>query len=117
MGPFELRVSTIRDAILDRREITFSAPDGRHRLSPHVLGTRSGVWHVYGWDATAAPPDWRCIELRTITSAVFIRDGEWHRGVCPLHARQTCVDFIYAEVDPDYGPLTPSGVEALGFER
>jgi hypothetical protein len=102
-------IAIIRDAILKRQQLSFVASERRRELCPHVLGTRQGVWHVYGWqfggDSREGDiPDWRCIDLNSITSHILARDGEWHRGWRPTHAMQTCIDVIHAEVDPAYGP-------------
>jgi hypothetical protein len=100
-------IEVIRDAILKRRPIAFSCGATHHALSPHALGTRLGVWHVYGWDSAASPPDWKCIELRAITSDISMRDGEWQRGVRVPHSRSQCLHFVYTEVDPPHDPLPP----------
>ena len=95
-----LRITRVRDAILQRRPIAFSCGNVRHELSAHALGTRRGVWHVFGWDAAASPPGWRCIELQAITSVISAHNDEWQRGVPPMApAKANCLDFIYAEVE------------------
>lgn len=59
----------------------------------------------FGGDSIDGPlPDWRCIELKDIASEIVVRDGPWHRGWRARGARQICIDFIYAEVDPHHGP-------------
>lgn len=102
-------IALIREAIVNRRQLVFTAKKRHRELCPHVLGTRQGIWHIYGWQFDGESnegtlPDWRCFELRNITSEIVVRNGEWHRGWRARRAKQTCVDFIYAEVDPDYGP-------------
>jgi hypothetical protein len=62
---------------------------------------------VYGWDSAVSPPDWRCIELRAITSIVSILEGEWQEGVRATHAKSSCLHFVYAEVDSPIEPLPP----------
>jgi hypothetical protein len=98
-------INDLRAAILKRRLIAFACGAMQREFSPHALGTRQGIWHVYGWDNAASPPDWKCIELRTITSAISICDGPWQRGVRAPHAKSKYLDFIYTEVDPAYGPV------------
>lgn len=109
MAEVAAMILTIRAAIVDRKQISFVAGGHRREMCPHILGTRQGVWHVYGWqfagDANRGHlPDWRCIELLSITSDIRVRDGEWHRGWRAKNAMQTCVDVIFAEVDPAFGP-------------
>lgn len=102
-------IALLRDAILNRRQLVFTVKKQQREFCPHVLGTRQGIWHVYGWQFGGESnegelPDWRCFELRNITSDIEARAGEWHRGWRARRAKQACVDFIYAEVDPEYGP-------------
>jgi hypothetical protein len=109
MADITSAVAVIRAAIYQRRQLLFTAANRPREICPHVLGTtRGGVWRVLGWqfggDSRDGPlPDWRCIELKDITSEIVARDGLWHRGWRPRGGRQTCVDFIYAEVDPPHG--------------
>lgn len=102
-----LLIKTLRAAILQRQPVVFSSGATHHDFSPHALGTRQGIWHVYGWDSAASPPSWRCLELRTITSNISIRDGEWQRGVRAAHSKSKCLHFVYAEIDSAYDPLPP----------
>ena len=113
MAEVSAMILIIRAAIFDRKQIEFVSASKRREMCPHVLGTRHGVWHVYGWQFAGEAnrgrlPDWRCIELPTIASDVRTRDGDWHRGWRANDAMQTCVDVIFAEVDPAFGPLPRS---------
>jgi hypothetical protein len=109
MADIASAVAIIRDAIYQRRQLLFTAANRPREICPHVLGTtRRGVWRVLGWqfggDSRDGPlPDWRCIELKDISAEIVVRDGLWHRGWRARSAQQTCIDFIYAEVDPRYG--------------
>jgi hypothetical protein len=109
MADITSNVAIIRDAIYQRRQLLFTAANRPREICPHVLGTtRGGVWRVLGWqfggDSAEGPlPDWRCFELRDITTDIAVRDGAWHRGWRARGAQQTCVDFIYAEIDPAHG--------------
>jgi len=109
MADIASAVAIIRDAIYQRRQLLFTAANRPREICPHVLGTtRRGVWRVLGWqfdgDTAEGPlPDWRCIELKDISSEIVVREGRWHRGWRARGARQTCIDFNYAEVDPNHG--------------
>jgi hypothetical protein len=109
MSDIALNVAIVRDAIYQRRQLLFTAANRPREMCPHVLGTtRGGVWRVLGWqfagESNEGPlPDWRCIELKDITSDVIVREGIWHRGWSARGAQQTCIDFIYAEVAPAHG--------------
>jgi hypothetical protein len=113
MANIPVMILLIRVAIVDRRQLSFVSAGKWREMCPHVLGTRQGVWHVYGWQFAGETnrgrlPDWRCIELLSITSEIRMSDGEWHRGWRAKNAMQTCVDSIFAQVDPAFGPLPPS---------
>lgn len=113
MADVSAMIVIIRAAIVDRKHLSFVSAGKRRDMCPHVLGTRHGVWHIYGWQFAGETiqgrlPDWRCIELLSITSDIEVRNGEWHRGWRAKNAMQTCVDVIFAEVDPAFGPLPRS---------
>jgi hypothetical protein len=107
MSDNQTMVTVIREAITNHRQLVFTAKRYHREFCPHVLGTKSGVWHVFGWQFGGGTNqgklpeggDWRCIELRDISSPILARDGAWYRGWTKGRRGQTCVDFIDTEVD------------------
>jgi hypothetical protein len=77
-------VAVIREAIEQRRQLTFVA-EHRYRLCcPHALGTKDGAWHVVvrqlnddGAEHRAAGGSrWRCFALADLLD-VRAHDGDW----------------------------------------
>jgi hypothetical protein len=104
------KVLILRDAIYSRQQVRFLAAGRRCVMCPHILGTtRQGAWRVLGWqfagDADGALPDWRCVDLDDIGS-IEPASGPWHRGWRVRGSQQAWIDFIYAEVDPNFAAQT-----------
>jgi hypothetical protein len=117
-------VSVIRNAIQNHLQLTFVAKDQPREICPHVLGTKKGVWHVLGWQFaglsnTGPLPEWRCIELRDISTEIVAREGEWHRGWTTGQRGQSCVDIVDTMIDPEHAALirNTSPARTLGRAR
>lgn len=102
-------LSVIRGAIRNRQSLYFTANDEPREFCPHVLGTKRGEWHVFGWQfgggsSRGLPPggDWRCIELEDISTEIVARSGPWHRGWTKGQRDQTCVDDVDTVIDSAY---------------
>jgi predicted DNA-binding transcriptional regulator YafY len=64
-----------RKAIRTRRQVRFMANGKEREFSPHVLGTKYGSWHVFGWQSGGgsgshlkAGGDWRCFALEKVSA-------------------------------------------------
>ncbi|MBL5922788.1 hypothetical protein I7V28_17050 [Lelliottia amnigena] len=102
MNTYEL----IKDAILNKKQIT-AVYDGYFReMCPHALGTKNGkqqaLFFQFGGESSkgkidsTSPFNWRCLRLVDLED-VRIRDGEWYTA--DNHSKaQTCVDQIDYEV-------------------
>jgi len=78
----------IKQAILERKQVT-AIYDGRYReLCPHQLGTNKEgryqcLFYQFGGDSSSGPvvdgglDNWRCLPLDGLVD-VHLRDGEWH---------------------------------------
>ena len=97
---------TIRQAIINKDQVT-AMYDGHYReMCPHVIGTKQGrpqtLFYQFagtsksGLDPSGSPRNWRCIHIAGLSN-VATRKGPWHTA--PNHSRpQTCVDEIDVEV-------------------
>ena len=110
--------AVIRDAIVNRLQLSFIAKGHQREFCPHVLGRKNGNLRIFGWQFGGTSerghlPCWRCINLRDISSPIRAHDGEWHRGYTTGHHEQTCIDFIDTMIsiqltDPKSGSLLSS---------
>ena len=96
----------IRNAILNKQQVTATYHGHYREMCPHTLGHKHGQEHAlfYQFGGTSSsglgPPDdwgnWRCVFVDKLVN-VEARDGEWHTA--PNHSQpQTCVDDIDVEV-------------------
>lgn len=98
------KISLVRDAINDRKQVVGNY-DGLERVfCPHVLGTKAGVWKVFVWQFDGRSsrghlPQWRDWFLERLHD-ITLRDGEWHRGWTTGQRDQKSVDVIDTVVDP-----------------
>lgn len=94
----------LRQAILERKQVT-ATYDGYYReMCPHTLGWKDGVRHVLsyqfaGESSQELPPEgqWKCMDVDGL-SDVTLRDGDWHTGTRKTGKPQTCVDQVEATV-------------------
>jgi hypothetical protein len=94
----------IRDAIVNRRQVTAQYDNYYREMCPHALGTKRGHQHALffqfaGESSRGLPPGgmWRCMDLSALQN-VRVRDGEWHTGT--RHSRpQNCIDHVEYEVE------------------
>jgi hypothetical protein len=96
--------STLRDAILQKLQVTADYHGFRREFCPHVIGMKHGREHMLGYQfaggsKSGLPPrgEWRCFEVAELLNA-STHTGAWHTG--SSHTRpQKCVDQIDVEVD------------------
>lgn len=98
----------VRQAIVEKKNISATYSGLTREMSPHVLGKKNGkeqaLFYQYGGQSSSrqimpdgSPENWRCIELSKLTNVVLLEDGQFHTA--PNHSRpQTCVDQIDVEV-------------------
>jgi hypothetical protein len=95
--------SLVRQAILDKDQITATYKGHLREMCPHAIGMKNGrpqalFFQFGGTSSSGLPPDgeWRCIPIEGLDDIV-IEAGEWHTA--PNHSQpQTCVDVIDVEV-------------------
>ena len=95
--------ATVRQAILDKHQITATYNDHVREMCPHVIGMKNGrpqalFFQFGGTSSSDLPPDgeWRCIPIEGLENVVS-RAGAWHTAA--NHSQpQTCVDVIDVEV-------------------
>ena len=94
----------LRQAIVDRKQITCTFRGYYREMCPHVIGhSKKGVpqllaYQFGGQSSSGLPPggEWRCMPVADIQN-VQTRDGPWHTGQSHLKP-QTCVHVIDVEV-------------------
>src|SRR5438477_3926909 len=101
-----------------RRQPVAAIYDGLLRLlCPHVLGRKSGQWHVFCYQfggnsasglaiASEGMGGWRCLAVEKL-SQVELRADAWHTE--PRSPRQTCIDEIDFEADAQSGDNPQKG--------
>jgi hypothetical protein len=98
---------TVRDAILNKKQVIATYDDLRREMCPHVLGYKNGreqaLFYQFGGASksglqpSGSPSNWRCIPLERLIIHE-VRDGQWHPG--PNYDRtQTCVSQIIVEAE------------------
>jgi hypothetical protein len=96
----------IREAIINKHQVTGWYRGHFREMCPHTLGWKNGKRHalLYQFDGTSSSglhPDgsrlnWRCLDVDDL-STVEARDGDWHSA--PNHSRpQSCIDEVEVEV-------------------
>jgi len=96
---FSPSYTTLRQAIIDRRQVTLFYAGYSRECCPHAIGTKNGKEHVLvfqfaGGSSKGLPPggEWRCMKVATV-SQVTTAIGPWRTGTG--HTRpQTCIDNI-----------------------
>jgi predicted nucleic acid-binding protein len=88
-------------AILQRKQVTFSYRGLFREACPHILGVRRGderaLVYQFGGASHGALPQWRCFNLSDISN-IKLRDGRWHTG--SYHrSTQRCVGDVYLDVN------------------
>jgi hypothetical protein len=98
-----LSYSVLRQAIIDKKQVTCSYRGLTREVCPHVIGLKRGKKHALvfqfgGQSSSGLPPggEWRCLDVDSVTGA-SAQDGPWHTGDSHLQP-QTCVDQIDVEV-------------------
>jgi hypothetical protein len=94
----------IRQAIVDRKQVTLTYHEHYREMCPHVIGNKNGRAHAlffqFGGTSSSGLPsggEWRCMDINAVTDVV-VRDGDWHTDTNHTE-QQTCVDEIDVEVD------------------
>ena len=95
--------TVLRDAIINKCQVTCSYQDYDREMCPHVLGHKDGHEQVlsyqFGGQSQRGLPaggEWRCMKVAEIKD-VTIQEGDWHTG--RTHTQpQTCVDQVDVEV-------------------
>ena len=95
---------TIREAILQRRQVIAIYKGYGREMCPHAIGTKEGKAHVLcfqfgGESSKGLPPggEWRCFEVDELQN-VSVREGPWHTAPNYSGWRQTCIDQVDVEV-------------------
>jgi len=94
----------LREAILDKKQVTCFYHGHFREVCPHVLGTKKGqdkvlVFQFGGGSSSELSPlgEWRCMVVDEIERPSS-REGRWYSGV--MHLRpQTCVDEVEVQVE------------------
>ena len=98
--------SIIRQAIIDRDQVTATYKGYHREMCPHAVGTKDGLekalfYQFADGSSSGLGPDgsdknWRCIFIEELGN-VSARKGAWHTA--PTHSRrQTCIDIVDVEV-------------------
>lgn len=98
--------SIIRQAIIDRDQITATYQGYHREMCPHAVGTKDGLEKALfyqfagksrsGLGANGSDQNWRCIFIEELEN-VSARKGAWHTAA--NHSRrQTCIDIVDVEV-------------------
>lgn len=98
--------AVLRDAIVNKKQVTCRYNGLNREICPHVLGTgKDGAEMVLsfqfgGQSSTGLPPggEWRCMRVDEISDAKS-RTGAWHTGDNSHLRPQTCVKDIDVEVN------------------
>ena len=96
----------IKQAILQRKQVT-AIYDGRYReLCPHRLGTKNGrqqcLFYQFAGDSSSGPivdgadGNWRCLPLDGLVD-IHLRDGDWHSAANYVNPG-SCLDEIDFDV-------------------
>jgi uncharacterized protein len=94
----------LRDAILQRKQVTLTYDGTRRHVCPHVLGHTNGieralVYQFGGASRTTLPPggEWRCLRISEVRDLEFL-EGPWHtKGY--HRTTQRCVDKVFIDVN------------------
>ena len=94
----------LREAILNKHQVTCTYHGYHREVCPHVLGTNKDgreqalTFQFAGESSSDLPPDgqWRCLVVDEIENAEM-RPGEWHTGESHTQP-QYCVAQIDVEV-------------------
>jgi len=94
--------NVIRDAVLNKKQITCYYNGHNRFLCPHTLGTKNGVQqclcYQFAGTSESGKMGWKCITVSKMQS-VSSREGEWHTNPSQHSQSQTCVDNVDVEVD------------------
>lgn len=101
---------TIRQAILEKKQVVAMYDGLRREMCPHVIGTKNGreqaLFYQFGGqssqevfpvDHPQAYRNWRCMFIDQLT-LVEVRGGPWY-SISPHTRPQTCVDQVDVEVE------------------
>lgn len=97
----------IRQAIINKKQVTATYKSRVREMCPHVIGTKNGrqqaLFYQFGGSSSSglglpgASSNWRCIPISGLSN-VSTKKGEWHTA--PNYSRpQNCVDHIDVEVE------------------
>lgn len=94
---------TIRDAILQKLQVTADYRGYNREFCPHVIGMKRGKEHVLGYQfaggSSSGLPlggEWRCFDVAGLSN-VTTRSGAWYTGSSHTQP-QSCVGDIDVEV-------------------
>jgi hypothetical protein len=92
----------LREAILERRQVTAVYRGLPREFCPHILGTKGDKQHCLGYQfgglstcgaiVPGSANNWRCFDVDEL-SQVALRDGPWF-AASNWDGRPTCVDVI-----------------------
>ena len=98
--------AVIRNAIINKQQVTATYSGHVREMCPHVIGTKNGreqaLFYQFGGTSSSgaivadSPKNWRCIPIEGLSN-VSVKSGNWHTG--GNHSQdQTCVDDIDVEI-------------------
>jgi hypothetical protein len=103
MNYFTPTYALLRQAILDRKQVTCFYDGRRRECCPHAIGTKHGKTRVlmfqFGGESNSGLPaagQWRCMDIAGMAQ-IAVRDGEWHTATSHLRP-QTCIDHVDVDV-------------------
>ncbi len=104
-GPQLDTYSTIKQAIIAKRQVRAHYDGGMREVCPHAIGTRDGqarafVFQFAGYSRRGLPPGggWRCLPVDRLTD-VSTHEGPWHTGDDGGGAVARCIDQIDVAVE------------------
>ena len=98
--------AVIRNAIINKQQVTATYSGHIRQMCPHVIGTKNGreqaLFYQFGGTSSSGAivadslKNWRCIPIEGLSN-VSVKSGNWHTG--GNHSQdQTCVDDIDVEI-------------------
>jgi len=97
----------IKDAIVNKKQVTAIYNGYTREMCPHVLGTKNGrmqcLFYQFGGGSSSgvivpgSPQNWRCIPIETM-QIIEVKIGAWY-SASNHSVPQSCVDEIHVEVE------------------
>ena len=98
----------IRNAILNKQQVTATYRGHNRELCPHILGYKNGRRNLFSYQFAGSSrrgleylpgslKNWRCMSVDALEN-VKVRDGDWHTASNYSSSTQRCVDEIDVEI-------------------